>query len=234
MAEQIQIYRYLDSDAALKTLVSGAFKVGKISNFNDPFEWQFGVNQTTHEDSQKIEFLRQSLRQQFDSKIGVLCFSKSIKDPVLWSLYAEKHHGVAFELRHAWMPKEILHMSYSNQRPQVDVQKIHKFAMANSWETEFVEYIKPIIARFIEQKSESWRFENECRLTVHVKNPNHCQEHNGIPYWPIPKNYLTRIILGFRCPLEETQVRKLLDMNGFEDTGVARAKMCSETYAILC
>jgi len=234
MTDLITIYRYLDSDAALKTLVSGEFKVGKISNFNDPFEWKFGVGELTSEDSQRIERLRQLLQQRLDSKIGVLCFSKSIKDPVLWSLYAEKHHGIAFELIHSWSVDDILHMSYSNQRPQIDVQKIHKIARANSWETEFEEYMKPIIDCFIRQKSQNWEFENECRLSVHLKNPNHCHERTGIYYWPIPKNFLSRVILGFRCPLEETQVKKLLDMNGFAQTKVTRAEMCNETYTIRC
>jgi hypothetical protein len=48
-----------------------------------------------------------------------------------------------------------------------------------------------------------------------------------------PDKSLERVILGFCCPLDETVVRKLLDMNGFTETEVVRAKMCQETYSII-
>jgi len=86
MAELITIYRYLDSDAALKTLVSGEFRVGKISKFNDPFEWQPGVGKLTPEDLERAENFRRNFQQWHDATIGVLSFSKTIKDPILWSL----------------------------------------------------------------------------------------------------------------------------------------------------
>jgi hypothetical protein len=43
MADPISLYRFLDSDAALKTLEAGRFRVGELSKFNDPFEWNLGV-----------------------------------------------------------------------------------------------------------------------------------------------------------------------------------------------
>jgi hypothetical protein len=234
MTEPITVYRYLDSDAALKTLVGGEFRVGKISKFNDPFEWQFGVGKLTPEDLERVNNFQRKFQQWNDSTIGVLSFSKTIKDPILWSLYAEKHHGIAFELQHIWSDKEILQITYSNQRPQIDIERIRQIALSSSSQSEIEEYLKPILAELIRQKSKSWAFENECRLTVHVKNPDHCQERNGIHYWPIPKSYLSRVILGFRCPLDEEHVKKLLGMNRFENTTVVRARKCSETYTILC
>jgi hypothetical protein len=234
MDEPITIYRYLDSDAALKTLVSGEFRVGKISKFNDPFEWQFGVGKLTDEDSKRVENYRNNIHRWFDSQIGILCFSKSIEDPVLWSLYAEKHAGVAFELKHAWTTKQILHIAYANHRPQIDIERIKQIALSNSGQSDIEEYLKPILAKLIQQKSENWKFERECRLTVRLENPAHCSQRNGSYYWPIPKEDFTRVILGFRCPLEEGHVEKLLAMNGFRATKVVRAAMCSETYTILC
>jgi len=43
MTEPIPLYRYLDSDAALKTIATRAFRVGRTGNFNDPFEWRLGM-----------------------------------------------------------------------------------------------------------------------------------------------------------------------------------------------
>jgi hypothetical protein len=234
MAGAISIYRYLDSDAALKTLVSGAFRVGKISTLNDPFEWEFGVVGVTPEESQIAERLWQSRRQWNDAHMGILCFSDLINDPILWSLYAEKHGGAAFEITNSWREDDIRKMSYSNERPVMDYQKFRRYLFDNNYEAEFDQYIKSILERLSGQKSLKWSFESEYRLTFDLKNPSHCYPNSGRYYWRIPKEFLTRVILGFRCPLEEIQVRKLLDMNGFQNTKVIKAKMCSETYAILC
>jgi hypothetical protein len=36
MTELMPLYRFLDSEGALKTLVTGRFRVGLVSKFNDP------------------------------------------------------------------------------------------------------------------------------------------------------------------------------------------------------
>ena len=234
MAEATSLYRYLDSDAALKTLVSAAFRVGKISTLNDPFEWEFGVVGITPEEAKMAERIWQSRRLWNDAHIGVLCFSDLIHDPILWSLYAEKHCGVAFEITNSWREDDIRRMSYSNERPVMDYQKFRRYLFDKNYEAEFDQYITSILDRLSGQKSLKWSFESEYRLAIDLKNPSHCYANSGRHYWRIPKVFLTRVILGFRCPLEEANVRKLLDMNGFEKTNIVRAKMCSETYAIRC
>jgi hypothetical protein len=40
----ILLYRYLDAAAALKTIETWSFKVGRIRNFNDHFEWRAGLD----------------------------------------------------------------------------------------------------------------------------------------------------------------------------------------------
>ena len=63
MSEPIPLYRYLDSDAALKTLVTGRFRVGQQSKFNDPFEWRLGFTGMATPQEQKFaeEFQTQNI-----------------------------------------------------------------------------------------------------------------------------------------------------------------------------
>jgi hypothetical protein len=100
MSDPIPLYRYLDSDAALKTIVARAFRVGKPSNFNDPFEWRLGMAGIEHDLAKKI--IDGFVSEVNSDMQGILCFSDTVSDPVLWSIYAEKHRGVAFEIKHAW------------------------------------------------------------------------------------------------------------------------------------
>jgi hypothetical protein len=115
MGEPISIYRFLDSDAALKTMVARKFRVGQLSNFNDPFEWQLGFNGINTPEEQKIaDKIKAEHIPWLETWMGILCFSDpdSISDPVLWSLYADKHRGVAFEEKYSWPDGHLHKMTY--------------------------------------------------------------------------------------------------------------------------
>jgi hypothetical protein len=43
MPDSILLYRYLDAEAALKSIETRSFKVGRLKDFNDPFEWRPGI-----------------------------------------------------------------------------------------------------------------------------------------------------------------------------------------------
>lgn len=231
MTNPIPLYRFLDSDGGLKTLVAGAFRVGQLSKFNDPFEWQLGLAGIANPEEQKVaDEIRSEHRPWVESWMGVLCFSDSVADPVLWSLYAEKHRGIAFEVTYLWKDDQIQKMTYSDQRPVLDFSQLRKHRDV----TEREEYLKSLLRRLMNQKSPGFSFERECRLAINLNDPQFCHFHDGQYFWRWPENSLTRVVLGFRCPLDETAVRKLLDMNGFADTKVVKAQMCSETYTLKC
>jgi hypothetical protein len=231
MGEPISIYRFLDSDAALKTIVARKFRVGRLSNFNDLFEWQVGFKGITTPEEQKVaDEIKAEHVPWLDKWIGILCFSdsESVFKPVLWSLYAEKHRGVAFEIKYPWLDDHLYKMAYSDERPVFDFsqwRKIHDDETRN-------EYLLSLLDRLRKQKSSGWHFEREYRVFIDLNDLKHCQLADGWHFWQIPDNALQRVVLGFRCPLEEVTVRKLLDMNGLMNTKVTRAEMCSETYVI--
>jgi hypothetical protein len=201
----------------LKTLVAGEFRVGQLSKFNDPFEWQLGVAGVATPEEQKVaDEIRSEHRPWVESWMGVLCFSDSAVDPVLWSLYAEKHRGVAFEVTYPWKDDHIHRITYSNERPVLDLSQLRKHRNA----TEREEYLKALLRRLMNQKSLGFSFEREYRLSIALNDREYCRFHDGQYYWQLPADSLKRVILGFRCPLEEVAVRKLLNMNGFVDTRV--------------
>lgn len=231
MADPIPIYRYLDSDAALKTLVAGRFRVGQVSKFNDPFEWNLGL--TGVATPQEQEFARNYAIEHhrfIETGMGILSFSKTISDPTLWSLYADKHSGVAFEVQHPWKDDEIIKMEYPPERPVLDFVRLRSINDKN----EKTNYLKSLLDGLMRQKSPSWSFEQEWRLHIDLYDQGHCcQLADGRHHWQIHRGLFKRLILGFRCPIEEATARKLLDMNGFTGTHVVRAKLCQETYSVI-
>ena len=230
MSEPVPIYRYLDSDAALKTLVAGRFRVGQQSKFNDPFEWNLGfTGRTTPQEQKFAENFNVERLQWLEEWRGILSFSKTISDPTLWSLYADKHSGVAFEVKYPWRDDEIIDMTYSQERPVLNFDRLRGIHD----ESERDKYLKSLLLGQIRQKSPSWSFEQERRLHLDLNDRRFCQLSDGWHYWQIPSDALKKVFLGFCCPLKETDVRKLLDMNGFTTTVVVRAKLCQEAYSVI-
>jgi hypothetical protein len=218
----ILLYRYLDAAAALKTIESRAFKVGRVRDFNDPFEWRMGVSNIVPEGEIVARACMDGFIEDVNGWVGIICFSDAIADPVLWSHYANKHHGVAFEVSYVLDPARLTKMDYTNARPVLDANRLNDQA-------DFAAYAKPLMDRLLRQKSTGWAYEREYRVFVDLKR---CDISAGHYYQKIPDHFLMRVILGFNCPLEELYVRKALDAAGLTETKVVRAKMCLETYTI--
>jgi len=218
----ILLYRYLDAAAALRTIESRSFKIGRLRDFNDPFEWWMGITGIIPQGEIVARACVESFLEDVNAWMGIFCLSESIADPVLWSHYADKHKGVAFELSYKVDPERLIKMEYTNQRPVFDANRLHDPA-------GFEAYAKPLMDQLLRQKSPGWAYEREYRVFLDLAG---CDILGGNYFKRIPEKFLTRLILGFKCPLEELYVRKALDASGLNDTQVVRAKMCLETYSI--
>ena len=218
----ILLYRYLDAAAALKTIESRSFKVSRLRDLNDPFEWRMGIKNIVPEGIPFARLQMDSFIDDVHNWMGVICHSDTFSEPVLWSHYADKHRGVAFEVSHILDPEKLVKMTYTNQRPILDANQL------NHPET-FEEYAKPLLDQLMRQKSIGWAYEREYRVHVDIRQ---CEISKGQYFQRIPDSFLTRIILGYKCPLEELYVSKALEKSGLPSTKVVRAKMCLETYSI--
>ena len=218
--DPILLYRYLDAAAALKTIETRSFKVGRIHDFNDHFEWRVGLDPEKfipgYESS--IRAIVQDAIDALDEWVGILCHSDTLTEPVLWSHYADKHRGVAFEISHTRDPQRLVKIEYDKDRPVLDPSR-----MADR------NHIEEIVSALIRQKSRGWGYEREYRVYVQLKD---CEISGGCYFQKIPTTLLKRVILGYDCPLEEDYVRKALNAHNLSEVKVVRAKMCLKTYSI--
>src|SRR5688572_3119703 len=98
MADSIRLYRFLGANAALKTIERRRFKVGRIKDFNDPFQWRIGMEGYIPQGEKAVDTTVNSVIDHVHSSYGIICFSATAAEPVLWAHYAENHRGVAFEV----------------------------------------------------------------------------------------------------------------------------------------
>jgi hypothetical protein len=220
--KSILLYRYLSADAALKTIESRSFRIGRLQDFNDPFEWRMGITGIIPEGEIVANACMDSFIRDVHDWMGILCFSDTASDPVLWSQYADKHRGVAFEVNYIVDPERLVRMDYTNRRPVFDANLLHDPAGVDG-------HVRPLLDQLLRQKSNGWSYEREYRVFLDLKE---CDISGGNYFRRIPDHFLTRVILGYKCPLEELYVSKALHAKGLVETKVVRAKICLETYSI--
>ena len=90
----MRVYHFVARDYGLEDIRKRRIKIATIADVNDPFELV---------PSSRDQIVRQRFRMwrwQFDRQFGMLCFSRSWRNPVQWSHYAAKHTGPVPRLRH--------------------------------------------------------------------------------------------------------------------------------------
>jgi hypothetical protein len=115
-----------------------------------------------------------------------------------------------------------IQMQYTNERPVIDANRLHS-------EEEACEHARPLLDRLMQQKSAGWSYEREYRVFVDLRQ---CEKRGDLYFKTIPDNFLTRVILGFRCPLKEDEIQNSLKAVNL-NAAVARAKMCLTKYSII-
>lgn len=148
----MRVYHFVSKDNGLEDIRKRRIKIATVSNLNDPFELV---------PSSKDKLVRQQFRawrEQFDRQFGMLCFSRSWRNPVQWSHYAAKHSGLClgFEIT----PNLLTKVRYTSKRLQARVDLIEGGGPTAQRE----------ILRVLSTKYEHWRYENELRLFTRLSD----------------------------------------------------------------
>ena len=142
----VRAYHLTSAEHAISNLKHRRLKIATFDDLNDPFEL-WAVAQSDPE-------LRRGLRgwkQQMTSRYGVLCFSKTWHNPVLWSHYGDRHRGVAlgFDIN-ADMTKEV---TYSARRPifrKADEKSLHTLLYTKHCDWQYEDEVR-VFARLKER-----------------------------------------------------------------------------------
>jgi hypothetical protein len=111
--------------------------------------------------------------------VGILCFSQSKDNLLLWSHYANSHQGCCLEFnRFTHFLKDVLPVQYETEYPTVN------FVSATDLEQATITFLT---------KAESWSYEKEWRLVEHTNGP-------GLHIFP--PDILTGVIFGCRMSEE--------------------------------
>ena len=94
--ETVRLYKFCEAQWGLDNLWKRRLKISRISELNDPFEFNPFALQKKEDRKVWAETLK-----ELENKSGIISFSESWDNPVIWSHYAESHKGIClgFDVR---------------------------------------------------------------------------------------------------------------------------------------
>jgi len=170
----MRVYHFLSAEHGLDDLWKRRLKVSTFDKINDPFELNAIQFQLSRD-----QYLFQSLKENYLSKIGMICFSKCYDNPVQWSHYADRHRGIClgFDIEY----NEENDVNYVNHRAMIE----------NFFARSFADQEKTIY-KILTTKFEHWKYEKEHRVFM---NLSEIMLENGFYFRTFDENILLREVL---------------------------------------
>lgn len=134
---------------------------------------------------------------------GIICFSETPRDILMWSHYASKHQGVCLQfdtrIHGNWM-RDCAAVYYSGVCPRL-----------NWIEDDQSE----LFDRLVLTKSSHWKYEREWRMFFNTPQISRLQS--------FPPNALRSIIFGYQCPASRVREIELLLKSSTHETSLLQA-----------
>jgi len=85
----VRLYHYLETRWALDNIRRRRLKISKIDDMNDPFEFE-----SVHSDHNPSQAALAKTKRDISETRGLLCFSRSWNNILMWSHYGDRHKGI--------------------------------------------------------------------------------------------------------------------------------------------
>jgi hypothetical protein len=214
IAITMRVYHFRSGQWGLESLRLQRLKLALLEDMNDPFEL-LGVELKTPEDRQ---FFQRELKPEMNRTVGVLCFSRTWANPVLWSHYADKHRGLCLGFD---VPDSLLHdVKYRSTRLKAELE-----SAIPRHDRDTLGY------KLMTTKFKHWVYEDEVRL---ISNLEHVQLEVGkyfIPYCDVLA--LKEVIIGPRSELSRDCVRTKL-MPEEATALIIQSRIAFRSYRVVC
>lgn len=207
-AEQtMRVYHLLPRKWALSDLKHRRLKVATFDDINDPFELR-GARMDNSNDRKRFN----DWRSRTAAKLGLLCFSKCWRSPVLWSHYADEHKGICLGFD---VPDSCLK----------EVQYV-----AERLKFRHVAPDKSQLQKLLRTKFEDWRYEGEWRRVVRLHDTHKADGHH---FWPFGGDLkLREVVLGARCKVGEQDLEKQYGQ-GLSRIKLKQARTAFQTFNVV-
>jgi hypothetical protein len=178
----MRVYKFLCAKFGLKSLEERRLKISTLSDLNDPFEL------LPYEMSdRRIRTALLRARDRIAQNRGLLCFSASWSDPVIWAHYSDKHKGLCLGFD---IPDDkCQRVTYVGERLPLPIPPT--LTDANRW---------------LFTKFENWKYEREVRVWSDLT-----QKNNDLCFRDFGQDLkLTEVMVGANCPAGKREILQAL------------------------
>jgi hypothetical protein len=176
--------------------------------------------------------IKRGLRERLPSMLGVLCMSRNLNQPLMWSHYADSHRGVVVEF-------DDKHPSFNRKRSDVDDFGWLRTVVYSKLRPKLnMEAIDSDVAFEILAltKSDHWAYEEEARLIWPLSSADETitTDAGPIHLLSFPASSVVSVTLGCKASDETvSSLRKLLRTNGAGHVHVMRARLDEVTFDLV-
>ena len=213
MHRHMRLYHFLNRKFGLDDIRRRRLKIATLNELNDPFEM---LAMSVEDPDLRKAF--GATKDQMAQWAGLLCFSRSWHNPVQWSHYADRHRGLCLQFD---VPDSLVnHVTYSAKRLAVDRSVIEAQGLS----------AENFMKRVISTKFSHWRYENEVRLFVTLKDQDPETGHWFKEFGP--KLALSEVIVGAHCDLSRQELADALgDLGG--SVSRRKARLSFQRFAVV-
>lgn len=187
----MRVYYLTGAQFALNNLALRRIKIARFEDLNDPFEL-LGVDVGDKEHRAAFR----ATKEQINESKGLICFSKSWSNPLMWGHYAEKHTGMCLGFD---VPDKLL-------APVIYAKRLLK--MEIDPKTRKPKPTERVVNQLLRTKFYDWKYEDEMRLFVEL---DHDTVESEKYFYSFSGDLMLReIILGPRCELPIEGVRSIV------------------------
>lgn len=206
--DTMRVYYLTSAEYAISNLALKRIKVSRYQDLNDPFELLAAdlSDKTVRGQLRKI-------KKKIEDEQGIICFSTTWNNPLLWGHYADKHRGIALGFD---IPKSMLQkVEYEKDLSKITLEKCSD-----------ENYIKELSLT----KFEHWSYEDEYRLHINLNLEN---EDSGL-YFKYFSNEidLKEVILGVKCTVPISSMRKFFEEKN-EKVKVIKSRIAYKDFKIV-
>ena len=209
----MRVYYLTNAQFALSNIALRRIKISRFSDLNDPFELlAVDLSDKTHRKAFRMT------KEQLNKNKGLICFSKSWSNPLLWGHYAEKHTGIClgFDIPDRFIKPVI----YAKHPTKIRIDPITGKLIFN----------ESNMNRLLRTKFADWKYENEMRLFVEL---DHDTVESGNYFYSFSDDLvLKEIVLGPRCEIPINGIRSLVE-NFNQPVRVIKSRIAFSSFRVV-
>ncbi|WP_413813384.1 DUF2971 domain-containing protein [Devosia sp. Root635] len=165
-------------------------------------------------------------KDYLNKRVGLLCFSETWREPLLWAHYAKSHEGIClgFDIEHSGLTK----VQYVETRPNAqDLNLVDPLVVSDQDDTR--QFSAPYV-KLMALKFRAWEYEREWRLFCPLDGN---LDHVSQLYFDEFRATLTlsEVIVGHRSTLTPDRLSALL--KGHPGVTVRKARPAHRTFDVV-